>query len=117
MRKVQWVILERKHWHFGLILVLALVAACSGPPSERITFNMSWLPQGSMSGVIVAIDIEQIATAVTRDQDLAAKFPAPFQQDDSRATLGGLNRGHQPRGSAADDEGPGGFCCHGVSSC
>ncbi len=40
-------------------IVLALVAgACSSAerPANAVTFNMAWLPQGSMSGVIVAID-------------------------------------------------------------
>ena len=40
----------------GVIVGCLLIAACSESPSEQITFNMSWLPQGSMSGVIVAID-------------------------------------------------------------
>jgi NitT/TauT family transport system substrate-binding protein len=44
-----------------------LLAACGGPesggespaaaePLTKVTFNMGWLPQGSMAGVIVAID-------------------------------------------------------------
>jgi NitT/TauT family transport system substrate-binding protein len=40
----------------AVVLGILLTAACSDQPSERVTFNMSWLPQGSMSGVIVAID-------------------------------------------------------------
>lgn len=40
----------------GAIVGCLLITACSESPSEQITFNMSWLPQGSMSGVIVAID-------------------------------------------------------------
>ena len=34
-----------------------LLAACSGTDKQtKITFNMGWLPQGSMAGVIVAMD-------------------------------------------------------------
>jgi NitT/TauT family transport system substrate-binding protein len=50
----------------GLIacVLLGLLAACSeqsGPDGassdlQQVTFNMSWLPQGSMAGVMVAID-------------------------------------------------------------
>ena len=40
-----------------LMIVALLVSACSTPEDgETVTFNMAWLPQGSMSGVIVAID-------------------------------------------------------------
>ena len=48
-----------------LIYIVALViTACSGGDSsgqdssdlKKVTFNMSWLPQGSMAGVIVAIE-------------------------------------------------------------
>lgn len=39
-----------------LMLVLLLGSACSAPEDDTVTFNMAWLPQGSMSGVIVAID-------------------------------------------------------------
>ena len=47
---------------FGLALTLALTGGCAqqaSPPGHaltKVTFNMSWLPQGSMAGVIVAID-------------------------------------------------------------
>lgn len=40
----------------GLALFSLLLAACSGSVSDKVTFNMGWLPQGSMAGVIVAID-------------------------------------------------------------
>ena len=39
-----------------LMIVTLLVSACSAPEEDTVTFNMAWLPQGSMSGVIVAID-------------------------------------------------------------
>jgi NitT/TauT family transport system substrate-binding protein len=39
-----------------VILAMLFIPACSNESGESITFNMSWLPQGSMSGVIVAID-------------------------------------------------------------
>ncbi len=40
-----------------LMIVALLVSACSTTEDEEtVTFNMAWLPQGSMSGVIVAID-------------------------------------------------------------
>jgi len=40
-----------------LVIVALLVSACSAPKEDdAVTFNMAWLPQGSMSGVIVAID-------------------------------------------------------------
>lgn len=46
------------------VSLLTLLWGCSGSDSagenggslEKVTFNMSWLPQGSMSGVIAAID-------------------------------------------------------------
>jgi len=48
----------------SLVLVLLFAAGCSDPSGEQasgdgmttVTFNMSWLPQGSMSGVITAIE-------------------------------------------------------------
>ncbi|MBT5220492.1 MAG: ABC transporter substrate-binding protein [Woeseia sp.] len=36
--------------------MILLLTACSSSDSEKVTFNMGWLPQGSMAGVIVAID-------------------------------------------------------------
>jgi len=39
-----------------LMIGVLLVSACSAPEEDIVTFNMAWLPQGSMSGVIVAID-------------------------------------------------------------
>jgi NitT/TauT family transport system substrate-binding protein len=39
-----------------LLLAALLLAAPAARAAERVTFNMSWLPQGSMSGVIVAIE-------------------------------------------------------------
>ncbi len=40
-----------------LTIIALLVSACSTPEDEAtVTFNMAWLPQGSMSGIIVAID-------------------------------------------------------------
>ena len=39
-----------------LMIGALLVSACSAPEDDTVTFNMAWLPQGSMSGVIVAID-------------------------------------------------------------
>ena len=47
------------------LLAIAMASACAGPQPESepgadglraVTFNMGWLPQGSMAGVIVAID-------------------------------------------------------------
>ncbi|MGI9294484.1 MAG: ABC transporter substrate-binding protein [Pseudomonadales bacterium] len=45
-----------------LLIGLALLPGCGdsgpapGPTLDKVTFNMSWLPQGSMSGVIVAME-------------------------------------------------------------
>lgn len=41
-----------------LMVGVLILAACSGPPSpaNQVKFNMSWLPQGSQIGVILAID-------------------------------------------------------------
>lgn len=45
-----------------LLLLLLLVGGCASEPStsdgslREVTFNMAWLPQGSMSGVLVAIE-------------------------------------------------------------
>ncbi len=39
-----------------LMIVAFFLSACSTPEEDTVTFNMAWLPQGSMSGVIVAID-------------------------------------------------------------
>lgn len=40
----------------ALALTLAGCGDGGGTGKEKVTFNMSWLPQGSMSGVIAAID-------------------------------------------------------------
>jgi NitT/TauT family transport system substrate-binding protein len=55
--------------HLTLLATVILLAACDSKPEQpaanpataapslgKVTFNMSWLPQGSMAGVIVAID-------------------------------------------------------------
>lgn len=39
-----------------LIVVAAASIGCAGDRDDTLTFNMAWLPQGSMSGVLVAID-------------------------------------------------------------
>src|SRR5438874_11599308 len=38
------------------VVFTGLLAATSVVAQEKVTFNMSWLPQGSASGVIVALD-------------------------------------------------------------
>ena len=40
----------------ALALTLAGCGGGGDADKEKVTFNMSWLPQGSMSGVIAAID-------------------------------------------------------------
>ena len=56
---------RRRPWPLvaGCLAILAVLAACGGGnddggPGEQqaVTFNMGWLPQGSMSGVIAAIE-------------------------------------------------------------
>ena len=41
---------------FSVALTLAVSACAEREDTTKVTFNMGWLPQGSMAGVIVAID-------------------------------------------------------------
>ena len=43
-------------WFLFAATALAMGCAGEAPSGNSVTFNMAWLPQGSMSGVIVAID-------------------------------------------------------------
>src|SRR5262245_65902845 len=40
----------------GVTLSAALAASSTALAQEKVTFNMSWLPQGSVVGVAVAVD-------------------------------------------------------------
>jgi len=42
-------------YRFGALIILQLMLGAAG--AQQVTFNLAWLPQGSLSGVIVAIDL------------------------------------------------------------
>ena len=42
-------------YRFGVFIILQLISGASG--AQQVTFNLSWLPQGSLAGVIVAIEL------------------------------------------------------------
>ena len=42
-------------YRFGAFIILLLMSGVSG--AQQVTFNLSWLPQGSLAGVIVAIEL------------------------------------------------------------
>lgn len=42
-------------YRFAVLIVLQLLCGASG--AQQVTFNLSWLPQGSLAGVVVAIEL------------------------------------------------------------
>ena len=42
-------------YRFGALIIFQLMLGAAG--AQQVTFNLAWLPQGSLSGVIVAIDL------------------------------------------------------------
>ena len=52
------------------LIILQLMSA--GAAAQQVTFNLSWLPQGSLAGVIVAIELGYY------DRGRSSATPGPF---------------------------------------
>jgi NitT/TauT family transport system substrate-binding protein len=105
---------------------LALLAGCSEPETDptltKVSFNMGWLPQGSMAGVIVAID-KGFYNEVGLEIETARGFGGirtvneidqgmfDFGYGDPLAVLLNLNNGGNTRMvGAINDRWPAGLC-------